>query len=125
HLITLANCTEADIREAGETAACATEDAAPFKPMKLVDPENGGLADGPALSLVQGNPAPDAAQSLLESIFATNPAGSSRLSSGHRAVAEAVAPLVGGVQQYYRARLGAPEQAPAIAEQLNQQTGNA
>jgi len=125
HLITLSNCSEDQIRAGGDAAACATEDAAPFKPMKLVDPENGGLADGPALGLIAGHPAPDAAGALLDSIFATNPNGAGKLSSGHRAVAEAVAPLMGGVQQYYRARLGAPDQAPAIAAQLNQQTGNA
>jgi hypothetical protein len=125
HLITLANCTEADIRAAGETATCATEEAAPFKPMKLVDPENGGLADGPLLDLMAGRPDPAAAGALLDSIFATNASGANKLSSGHRRVAETVAPLMGGVQQYYRARLGAPEQAGAIADQLNAQTGGA
>lgn len=125
HLITLASCTEADIRAAGETAACATEDAAPFKPMKLVDAEGAGLADGPLLELLSGRPDAAASAALLDSIFATNASGANKLSSGHRRVAETVAPLMGGVQQYYRARLGAPEQAGAIAEQLNAQTGGA
>ncbi len=121
HLLQLANCTEADIREAGDVAACADESAAPFKPMRLVDPDSAGLADGPLLNLVAGRPDPAAAQGLLASVFTE---GSAPLSSGHRAVAQQVAPLMSGVQQYYGARLMAPAQAGAAAAQLNGLTGN-
>lgn len=124
HLITLASCTEADIRAAGDVAACATEESAPFKPMKLVDPEYAGLADGPLLELLSGQPDQAAIPALVGSVFATNPTGG-HLSSGHRRVAETVAPLMGGVQQYYGARLQAPEQASAAADQLNAMTGGA
>ena len=102
HLLQLANCTEADIRAAGDTAACASEDAAPFKPMKLVDPEYAGLADGPLLNLMAGRPEAAATQTLLGSVFTE---GTAPLSSGHRAVAQQVAPLMSGVQQYYGARI--------------------
>lgn len=121
HLIALANCTEAEIRSAGAAAACAAEDHAPFAPMRLVDTESAGLADGPLLNLLAGRPAPEATMPLVQSVFAE---GTAPLSSGHRRVAQQVAPLMSGVQQYYMARVGAPDQAGAAAEQLNGLTGN-
>lgn len=122
YVLTLSSCTEDEIRDAGESAACAAEENAPFKPMKLVDPEYAGLADGPLLNLLAGRPEPSEANALVESIFAE---GSAPLSSGHRAVAAAVAPLMAGVKQYYQARLGAPEMVGAAVAQLNRHAGDA
>jgi hypothetical protein len=76
--------------------------------MKLVDAQYAGLADGPLLNvLALGDAGADQAakERFVTSIFAES-AGAARLSSGHRAVATAVAPLMGQVQSYYKDRLG-------------------
>lgn len=118
HMLALSNCTEAQIRDAGaEGAACVDE---VFEPMQLAatGPDKLGLAEGPLLSLMQA-PA-DQRLALVGPVFATG-ANGGRLSSGHRAVAEQVAPLMAGLSQYYGARVqGAPaEMVYGAAGQLN------
>ncbi len=117
HMIALSSCTSAEILEAtSDGAACVTE---PFSPMPLLATTTGqvGLAEGPLLALLQA-PAEQRAV-LVEPIFADGEP--TKLSSGHRAVAQQVAPLMAGLQQIYEARaVGATaEQTASGAAQLN------
>jgi hypothetical protein len=116
HMIALSNCTQQDIESAPEEGAACVDP--PFEPMSLVSTgQDAGLAEGPLLSLLEA-PA-EARLGLVAPIFeAGNP---TKLSSGHRAVAEQVAPLMGGLSQYYQARAsGAPaEMTSAAAAALN------
>ena len=100
HMLALSNCSEAQIHDAGpEGAACVKP---VFAPMQLVatDAQSTGLAEGPLVNIL-GAPAESRAD-LVKQIFVDGNAG--RLSSGHRAVAEQVAPLMAGLAQYYGAR---------------------
>jgi hypothetical protein len=123
HLIALSNCGLDEIREAPqEGAACVDE---PFAPMPIVATSEGeiGLAEGPLYSLLEA-PA-DQRPGLAAAIFATGSAA--RLSSGHRMVAEQVAPLMEGLAGFYQARAaGAPvdHTAPAAAMLTAQVTNN-
>jgi hypothetical protein len=117
HMIALSSCTPDEIRSApAEGAACVDE---PFAPMPLVSSDSQvGLAEGPLLSILAA-PA-DKRMELVPTIF--NPGSNAgHLSSGHRAVAEQVAPLMAGLGQYYGARAqgATAEQAAPIAAQLN------
>ncbi|MBS2012259.1 MAG: hypothetical protein JST00_05205 [Deltaproteobacteria bacterium] len=101
HMLALSNCSEQEIRSAGpEGAACV---APVFEPMQLAakDAQSVGLAEGPLVN-VMAAPA-EARGGLVKMIFETGQ-GAGRLSSGHRAVAEQVAPLMAGLSQYYGAR---------------------
>jgi hypothetical protein len=100
HMLALSACTESEIRSAGpEGAACVKP---VFAPMQLAATDAGstGLAEGPLVSILAA-PAADRG-ALVRQIFVAGDAG--RLSSGHRAVAEQVAPLMAGLSQYYAAR---------------------
>lgn len=117
HMLALSSCSETEIKSAGaEGAACVSP---VFEPMQLVGTTSSavGLAEGPLLSLGMAPQADRAA--LVDKIFAGGNAG--KLSSGHRAVAEQVAPLMAGLSGYYKARAGGatPEQAAGAAKQLN------
>jgi len=112
HMLALSNCSEQEIRSAGpEGAACV---APVFEPMQLAakDAESVGLAEGPLVNVLAA-PAADR-NDLVKMIFDTG-AGAGRLSSGHRAVAEQVAPLMSGLAQYYGAR--AQGATPAMTSQ--------
>ncbi len=122
HMLALSNCSEEEIREAGpEGAECVDP---PFDPMPLVSPtEDGiGLAEGPLQNLMFAPP--DRRPALIAKIFTTGDA--SGLSSGHRAVAEQVAPLMDGLARYYGAKAqGAPASMIAgAATQLNAGVGD-
>ena len=122
HMLALSNCTEADIRAAGpEGAACVKPVFAPMQ-LATTDAESTGLAEGPLASIFAA-PA-EARADLVAQIFVAGNAG--RLSSGHRAVAEQVAPLMSGLAQYYGARAqGATvEMTSGPAGQLNAGVGN-
>ncbi|MCA9587024.1 MAG: hypothetical protein KC657_16835 [Myxococcales bacterium] len=118
HMLALSNCTEAEIKDAGPEGASCVKPV--FDPMQLAAPDAGsiGLAEGPLLSLMTA-PAADRGR-FVNDVFATGVNGG-RLSSGHRAVAEQVAPLMAGLSQYYAARAqGAPaEMVAGAAAQLN------
>jgi hypothetical protein len=114
HLQTLAACTQDQIRAAGDAAECASNAAMPFVPMKLVDEQYAGLADGPLQNLLALRAERADNERFVKAIFAEG-AGATRLSSGHRAVATAVAPLMGQVEAYYKDRLGIPREMPAGA----------
>jgi hypothetical protein len=117
HMIALSSCKDSEILEAPEQgASCVSE---PFAPMPLLatTATQVGLAEGPLLALLQA-PA-DSRQALVAQVFADG--SPSKLSSGHRAVAEQVAPLMGGLAQIYQARAGGAtvEQTAEGAAQLN------
>ncbi len=124
HMLALSNCTDAEIANAGPEGASCVDPV--FDPMPLL-PTNAnevGLAEGPLSSLLAA-PAESRA-TLLPTIFTQGDAA--RLSSGHRAVSEQVAPLMPGVQAYFGARAsGAPKDSPdmvGIARQVNGAIGN-
>lgn len=110
HMLALSSCTAAEIRDAGPDGAACVDEV--FAPMPLVgkDATEVGLADGPLLNL-QKMPEPIRLANV-DKIFATGDAA--RLSSGHRAVSEMVAPLMMPLQQFYMAKLS----GMATAEQL-------
>ncbi|MFO0738665.1 MAG: hypothetical protein U0270_22400 [Labilithrix sp.] len=122
HMIALSNCSAADIQAAGPEGASCVDPM--FEPMPLVSTTEGeiGLAEGPLTNVLIAPPADR--QKLIGQIFATGNA--SGLSSGHRAVAEQVAPLMTGLSQYYMGKAaGAPaEMLTAGATQLNAGVGN-
>jgi len=126
HMLALSNCSEAEIRSAGpEGAACVKPVFAPMQ-LAATDAQSTGLAEGPLASIMAA-PAADRA-SFIKQIFAcpdaTTPgceANGGRLSSGHRAVSEQVAPLMPGLAQFYGARAqgATAEMTSAGAGQLN------
>jgi hypothetical protein len=122
HMLALSNCSEEQIRSAGPEGASCVDPV--FEPMQLVSTTEGqiGLAEGPLQNILIAPPADRAA--LIGKVFATGNA--SGLSSGHRAVAEQVAPLMDGLAQFYSAKAqGAPAQMLAAGgEQLNAGVGN-
>jgi hypothetical protein len=122
HMLALSNCTAEQIRNApAEGADCVDE---VFAAAPLTEPAAGqiGMADGPLRALL-ALPV-ESRGGLVESIFATGDAA--KLSSGHRMVAEQVAPLMVPLSQLYSARAGgAPLEATApIATQLNAAVAN-
>lgn len=122
HMIALSSCSAEEIRSAGPDGASCVDPM--FEPMPLVSTKDGeiGLAEGPLTNVLIAPPADR--QKLIEQVFATG--SPSRLSSGHRAVAEQVAPLMTGLSQYYMGKAsGAP--APMLeagAAQLNAGVNN-
>jgi len=123
HMLALSNCTDADIRAAGpEGAACVKP---VFAPMQLAstDASATGLAEGPLASILL---APAETRGALVSQIFTPGGNGGRLSSGHRAVAEQVAPLMAGLSQYYGARAqGATvDMTSSAAGQLNAGVGD-
>lgn len=119
HMLALSACTAEEIRTAGPEGASCVDDV--FAPMPLVAEADGqlGLAEGPLLSLMK-LPA-ETRVPLVAKIFTTGNA--SGLSSGHRMVAEQVAPMMGPLSQIFTARAsGAPVAATAEgASMLNAQ----
>ncbi len=111
HMLALSNCSADEIRAApAEGASCVDEVFVPM-PLTAANDNEVGLADGPLLALMQ---LPSANRGLLANrIFATGNA--TGLSSGHRAVAEQVAPMMAPLSQIFGARAsGAP--IAAVAE---------
>ena len=117
HMLALSACSESEIRAAGpEGAACVKPVFAPMQ-LAATDDSAAGLAEGPLVSILAA-PAADRG-ALVRQIFVAGDAG--RLSSGHRAVAEQVAPLMAGLAQYYGARAqgASVDQTSSAAGQLN------
>lgn len=106
HLQVLSACTQEQIASAGDAAECAGNAALPFVPMKLADPQYAGLADGPMLGLLSIGASPSEKSALYRATFSDG-AGAARLSSGHRAVNQALvdSELLGAIQHYYGDRL--------------------
>jgi len=110
HMLALSACTADQIRDAGPDGAACVDPM--FAPMPLVakDATEAGLADGPLLNLKK---MPEPIRLLnVAKIFETGDAA--RLSSGHRAVSEMVAPLMGPLKDFYLGTLS----GMATAEQL-------
>ncbi|MBK9072420.1 MAG: hypothetical protein IPL79_15680 [Myxococcales bacterium] len=101
HMLALSGCTAAEIEAAGSEGASCVDPV--FAPMPLVSASDDGvgLAEGPLLALAGA--ALELRDGLVDAIFATGD-NAARLSSGHRAVAEQVAPLMAGLSQFYKAR---------------------
>lgn len=117
HMLALSSCTEAEIRTApAEGAACVDEVFAPA-PLVAANDNEIGMAEGPLLSLM-ATPAADR-ETLLATVFATGDAA--KLSSGHRAVSEQVAPLMGPLSQFFGARAAGASvtDTAGVAGQLN------
>ncbi len=101
HMLALSNCEADEILNApAEGAACVD---APFEPMPLVATAEGevGIAEGPLLAIAALSP--EVQLERVGPVFAEGDAGG--LSSGHRAVAESVAPLMAPLEQYYQGRV--------------------
>ncbi|MDQ3365215.1 MAG: hypothetical protein M3680_07290 [Myxococcota bacterium] len=110
HMLALSNCTATEIRNAPAGGAACVDEV--FAPMPLVakDATELGMAEGPLLALMKLPAASRAVQ--VPKIFATGDAA--KLSSGHRAVSDQVAPLMAPLQELYQARAGgAPLEATA------------
>lgn len=99
HMLALSNCTAEEIRNApAEGAACVDP---VFAPMPLIGDERApGLAEGPLMATME-LPA-DKRATAVATVFTEGDAA--RLSAGHRAVAEQVAPLMSALSQYFTAR---------------------
>jgi hypothetical protein len=111
-MLALSACSAEEILNAPAEGASCVDDV--FAPMPLVasNAQEVGLADGPLISLMK-LPEPIRLANVPK-IFETGDAA--KLSSGHRAVSEQVAPLMGPLQQFYTARAsGAPVEATADA----------
>jgi len=120
HMLALSSCTPQEIRDAGPDGASCVDDV--FAPMPLVakDATEVGLADGP-LMVLQAMPEPIRLANVAK-IFTTGDAA--KLSSGHRAVSEMVAPLMAPLEQFYMGKLSGmatPEMLEAGATQLSAQ----
>jgi len=122
HMLALSNCTADQIRTAPPEGADCVDEV--FAPAPLTEPAAGqiGMADGPLRALL-AIPAENRG-GLVDSIFATGDAA--KLSSGHRMVAEQVAPLMVPLSQLYGARAtGATvENVAPIATMLNGAVAN-
>jgi hypothetical protein len=125
HMLALSACTDAEIRAAGpDGAACV---APVFEPMQLasIDSSTVGLAEGPLVT-INAAPAEDRA-ALIKLVFPENPGpNAAKLSSGHRAVALKVQPLMPGLQQFFggRAQGATPEMTASGATRLNAGVGS-
>jgi hypothetical protein len=101
HMLALSNCSSDEILNAPDEGADCVD--APFEPMPLVAQEEGeiGIAEGPLQAIEALGP-----EVRLERIGPVFQDGNADgLSSGHRAVAESVAPLMAPLEQYYQGRL--------------------
>lgn len=117
HMLALSSCTDAEIRNApAEGAACVDEVFAPM-PLVASSADQLGLAEGPLVALM-ATPH-DGRHALIPPVFETGDAA--KLSSGHRAVAEQVAPLMAPLADFYGAREGglSPEDTAPVADMLN------
>lgn len=117
HMLALSACTAEEIRNAPPEGASCVDDV--FAPMPLVaeNAQQIGMAEGPLVDLM-ALPAPIRLTNVAHIFETGNPA---KLSSGHRAVSEQVAPLMVPLQQFFTARAqGATvEMTASAAAQLN------
>lgn len=108
-LLSLRDCdpakSDADFK-GSRVPACIKEPMEPMKATGNVLPNHGrnsysGLADGPLLVLDQLQLSDEARKPIIDSIFADNPAGMSKMSVGHRKVAEEMQPRFERLKSYY------------------------
>lgn len=108
-LLSLRNCdpakTEADFK-GSRVPSCIKEPMEPMKATGNVLPTHGrnsysGLADGPLLVVDEMDLPDDQRRPLLDSIFVENPSGLSKMSVGHRKVAEEMQPRFERLKSYY------------------------
>lgn len=108
-LLSLRDCdptkTATDFKGSG-VPACIKEPMEPMKATGNVLPTHGrgsysGLADGPLLVIDQLDLPDEQRRPLLDSLFAENPQGLSKMSVGHRKVAEEMQPRFARLKSYY------------------------
>ena len=108
-ILSLRDCdptkTAADFKDS-RVPACIKEPMEPMKVTGNVLPTHGrssysGLADGPLLVIDQLDLPDEQRRPLLESLFAENPQGLSKMSVGHRKVAEEMQPRFVRLKSYY------------------------
>ena len=108
-LLSLRNCDpakDADAFKGSRVPSCVKEPMEPMKATGNVLPGHGrnsysGLADGPLLVIDQMELSDDVRKPLIDSIFTENPAGLSKMSVGHRKVAEEMQPQFAKLKGYY------------------------
>ena len=108
-LLALRNCdpakTEADFK-GSRVPSCVSEGMEPMKATGNVLPTYGrntytGLADGPMMVVAKMDLPDEPRRQLLDSIFLENPAGLSKMSVGHRQVAQEMQPRFERLKSYY------------------------
>lgn len=109
-LLSLKNCDPAKSADAFKGSSVPSCVSQPMKPMeatgdyigKRSSSSNLGLADGP-LAVIDGLNLPEAQRkAMLESVFVENSANMSKLSVGHRTVAETMQPKFAKLGTYYQ-----------------------
>lgn len=121
NMLALSSCSESEIRSAGADGAACVDPLFDPLPMLSTDENIVGLGEGP-LAGILGAPA-DRRGALIEQMFTSMSAAN--MSSGHRATAEATAPLMGPLKQYYQARAaGSPANNPQLAPFFQGLNGN-
>jgi len=113
-LLSLRNCDPAKDAEAfkgSRIPSCVKEPMEPMKATGNVIPLHGrnsysGLADGPLLVLDKMELPDDVRKPLIDGIFAENPAGMSKMSVGHRQVAQEMQPQFEKLKGYYTGMTG-------------------
>jgi len=113
-LQSLRNCDpvkDAEAFKGSRVPSCVKEPMEPMKATGNVIPLHGrnsysGLADGPLLVLDQMELSDDVRKPIIDSIFAENPAGMSKMSVGHRQVAQEMQPQFEKLKGYYTGMTG-------------------
>lgn len=108
-LLSLRNCDPektADDFKGRRTPSCIEEPMRPLRATGNVVPghwrnSRAGLADGPLIVIDSLDLPKDKRLALLESVFKENPAGLSKMSVGHRQVAEEMQPQFERLKTYY------------------------
>jgi hypothetical protein len=109
-LLSLKNCDPAKSSDAFKGSSVPSCVSQPMKPMeatgdyigKRTSGSNLGLADGP-LAVIDGLNLPEGdRKALLDSVFVANSANMSKLSAGHRTVAETMQPKFSKLSTYYQ-----------------------
>lgn len=106
-LLSLRNCDPQDgAFDASGIPSCVKE---PMHPMQATgaftfkqdNKSNAGLADGPLMVINALKPPAAERKKLLDSVFVSNPAGLSKMSIGHRQLAEQMQPKFEPLSRYY------------------------
>jgi hypothetical protein len=123
HLLTLSNCSEEEVRSAGDVAEC-TRGAQPFPLMPMVgDSSPSGLGEGPLLSILAAKGAELNPADLANIVFTPKNTESPALSSGHRTANTMLTQMgaIGGLKMLYGLRAQQPNAPlPAPLQALRQ-----
>lgn len=108
-LLALRDCdpeTEGDAFKGSRVPSCIKPAMRPMRATGTVVPSHrrgsyAGLGDGPLLVIDALKAADDKRKALIASVFAENPEGLKKISSGHRKVAETMQPRFARLKTYY------------------------